>query len=385
MPASRLARRSNLFPILFAATGLLAIAGFGPAASAQTVTEAGAASSENARQEAVLAGMEYLKTKGQNPDGSFSGSTGAAVTALCVSAILENRPHAISDPAVVKGLEFLKQNVRKDGGIYAAGSKHRNYETCVAVQTFKLANNKGQYDDVLKQADRFLRGLQWDEGEGIETSDTAYGGAGYGSHNRPDLSNTSFMIEALRELGADENDPAIQKALVFVSRTQNLESDKNDTPFAAKINDGGFYYTPAAGGQSQANQTANGGLRSYGSMTYAGLKSMIYAGLDKDDPRVAAALRFISDNYSLESNPGMGAAGLYYYYHTFAKSLALADMETLKTSDGKTHNWRQDLTETLKAAQREDGSWVNEQNARWMESDANLVTAYALLALSQLK
>ena len=39
--------------------------------------------------------------------------------------------------------------------------------------------------------------------------------------------------------------PALQKALIFISRSQNLESDKNDTAFAAKINDGGFYYTPA--------------------------------------------------------------------------------------------------------------------------------------------
>ncbi len=334
------------------------------------------------RQQSVLQGIDYLRNRGQSDDGSFSGQTGSAVTALCLSAILQNRPKAINDPAVVKALAFLEKNVREDGGVYAQGSKHRNYETCVAVQAFKDANQNGRYDAILAAADKFLRGLQWDEGEGVESSDTAYGGAGYGSHNRPDLSNTAFMIEALKELGADENDPAIQKALVFVSRTQNLESAANDTPFAALVNDGGFYYTPAAGGQSQANQTANGGLRSYGSMTYAGLKSMIYAGVERGDPRVEAAMKFIRDNYTLETNPGMGTAGLYYYYHTFAKALSVADVQTLEDTDGKSHDWRAELTTLLAGKQQADGSWINTENERWMEGDANLVTAYALLTLA---
>jgi len=108
-------------------------------------------------------------------------------------------------------------------------------------------------------------------------------------------------------------DEAVQKALVFVSRCQNLESENNTTPFSAKINDGGFYYTPAAGGTSQAGKSDNGGLRSYGSMTYAGLKSMIFAGLTADDPRVKAALSWLARHYTLDENPGLGDAGLYYY------------------------------------------------------------------------
>ena len=59
-------------------------------------------------------------------------------------------------------------------------------------------------------------------------------------------------------------------------------------------------------------------------MTYAGLKSMIYAGVGADDPRVKAALKWIQQHYDLSSNPGMGQAGLYYYYHTFAKALDAA-------------------------------------------------------------
>ena len=81
------------------------------------------------------------------------------------------------------------------------------------------------------------------------------------------MSNTVFFLDALQAAGATKDDPAVQHALVFLSRCQNLESKHNVTPFAPLINDGGFYYTPAAGGNSQAGKNDNGGLRSYGSMT----------------------------------------------------------------------------------------------------------------------
>src|SRR5690606_26225763 len=154
------------------------------------------------------------------------------------------------------------------------------------------------------------------------------GGAGYGRHARPDLSNTSFFLDALHAAGVPSSDPAVQNALAFVSRCQNLEGPHNDLPFAGKVNDGGFYYTAAAGGSSQAGTTPSGGLRSYASMTYAGLQSMIYAGLTPDGPRVKAAETWIRKFYSLEENPGMGQQGLCYYYQPFAKTMeVLGDEE----------------------------------------------------------
>ena len=329
--------------------------------------------------------IDYLKARGQAEDGSFSRESGSAVTSLCVAAILKHRPEAKSDPAVVKALGFIESNFRGDGGIYAEGSKYKNYETCIATAALLEANENGKYDSALARAKAFIKGEQWDEGEGLTASDPAYGGAGYGGHSRPDLSNTAFMIESLRNLGDEADDEAIQKAMLFVARTQNMTGYGNDTKHADLVGDGGFYYTPAAGGTSQAGSTANGGLRSYASMTYAGLKSMIFAGLTPDDPRVEAALTFIRKNYDLKTNPGMGTAGLYYYYHTFAKSLDVAKIEILDDADGKPHVWRDELVATLTAAQSPDGSWINRENDRWMEGNPNLVTAYALLALAYCK
>ena len=323
-------------------------------------------------------GIDFLRIS-QADDGSWTSPTAPGVSGLVVTALLRSGLPA-DDPTVAKGLKHLEGFVQKDGGIYYKKSNHRNYETCIAMMAFHEADPQ-KYRQTIKNAENFLRGLQWDEGEGLESADAAYGGAGYGSHSRPDLSNTQFLLEALKAAGAGKNDPAVKKALIFVSRAQNLESEYNNTPFAAKVNDGGFYYTPAAGGTSQAGTTDNGGLRSYGSMTYAGLKSMIYAGLTSDDPRVKAAFQWIRRHYTLKSNPGLGQQGLFYYYHTFAKALDALGIDYLEDAQGTKHDWRKELTEQLAALQKENGSWVNTA-PRWYEGDPNLATAYSLLALS---
>ncbi len=331
-------------------------------------------------EDTVTKAIEFL-SKSQAADGSFSAEAGPAVTALVATGILDSGRSA-DDPVVAKALKYLQGFVRSDGGIYAEGSTHQNYETCIAIQCFAAANADGRYDKLLAGANKFVRGLQWDDSEGHDKSSVNYGGAGYGGHKRPDLSNTSFLLDALKSSGAGPDDAAVQKALVFVSRCQNLESADNTTPFAAKINDGGFYYTPAAGGASMAGTTDNGGLRSYGSMTYAGLKSMIHAGLTPDDPRVKAALAWLAKRYTLEENPGMGGAGLYYYYQTLARALAAAGNDSFTDENGKAHHWRSDLIQALADRQQPDGSFVNE-TPRWMEGNPNLVTGYALIALAQ--
>ncbi|WP_298863684.1 prenyltransferase/squalene oxidase repeat-containing protein [uncultured Gimesia sp.] len=326
-----------------------------------------------------MQGINFLKNS-QLDNGLWTTETVPGISALITTALLENGVPA-GDPVVAKALKRLEGYVQKDGGIYYTKSNHRNYETCISIMAFSSANRGGQYTSIIKNAEMFLRGLQWDEGEGLESSDTSFGGAGYGKHQRPDLSNTQYLIEALRKAGVKSDDPAIQKALVFVSRTQNLESEFNTTPFSSKINDGGFYYTPAAGGTSQAGNTPDGGLRSYGSMTYAGLKSMIYAGVDKNDKRVKAANEWIRRHYSLKENPGMGQMGLYYYFHTFAKALDSMQVKQFKDAKGEIHNWRAELVNHLAGLQQENGSWTNKAE-RWYEADPNLATAYALLALA---
>ena len=332
--------------------------------------------------EMVAKAMDFMRTR-QGDDGAYSKVAGPGVTALVTTGLLRNG-RSPDDPQIAASLKYLEGMVQPTGGIHRSETLYRNYETCLAMMCFAAANVDGRYDELLENAKDFVTSIQWDDGEGRSRNDAAYGGAGYGKHKRPDLSNTTFLVDALHAVGEGADSEAIQRALVFISRTQNLDSEHNTTPFAGKVNDGGFYYTPAAGGTSQAGETANGGLRSYGSMTYAGLKSMIFAGVDSNDPRVKAAVEWIRRNYDLKTNPGMGDAGLYYYYHTFAKALDALGKDSLVDDDGGRHDWRAELNDELASRQQPNGSWINE-NERWLEGNPDLVTGYVLLTLSYTK
>lgn len=322
--------------------------------------------------------IAFLKAS-QADDGSYSSQLGPGVTALVTYALLRSGVPA-SDPDVAASLKYLQSKVQPDGGIYQ-GDQFQNYETSLALMCLHEANQNGDFDSLLADATKFVRKIQWDSDESVDPSDPRYGGQGYGSKKRPDLSNTGMFIDALETLGTDDNDPAIQEALKFISNSQNLHSPHNTTKFGAMINDGGFYYTPAGEGESKAGNTENGGLRSYGSMTYVGFKSLLYAGVDRNDPRVQAARQWIADHYTLDENPGVQQQGLYYYYHVFAKSLDAYGEPVLVDSRGTEHHWRKDLIEALAKRQHEDGSWTNTAD-RWYEGDPALVTGYCLLALS---
>src|SRR5439155_20529000 len=203
---------------------------------------------------------------------------------------------------------------------------------------------------------------------------------GYDGKQRPDLSNTQFFVDALLSAGLPRDDPAVQRALRFVSRCQNLPGEHNDQAFAQKTTEddkGGLVYNPQA-----RDYTPEGGLRSAGAMTYAGLKSFLYAGVSKDDPRVKAAVNWIRRHYTLEQNPGMGKAGLYYYYHTFAKAMDALGEETFVTADGNKHPWRRELFDALKKRQQPDGSWRNAGDKTFGESDPELATSFTVLSLS---
>jgi Squalene-hopene cyclase C-terminal domain len=324
--------------------------------------------------------LEFLSAA-QAGDGSWTASNALGISGLVVYSMLESGGD-IDHPAIKKGLDFLEKFVQPDGGLYQPQSHHSNYETAICLMALAAANEDGRYSERIAAAEKFVRGVQWDTSEGIDESDPKFGGAGYGkTGDRPDLSNTLFFLEALEASGASSDDPAVQNALVFLSRCQNLESEHNTTPFAAKVNDGGFYYTPAAGGNSQAGNTPEGGLRSYGSMTYAGLKSMVFAGLTPDDPRVKAAYEWTQKFYTLAENPGMGQQGIWYYYMVMAKALDTLDVDTIADASGTSHSWRAELQAEILSKQSSNGSWVN-PTPRWLEGDPNLATAYALIALA---
>jgi squalene-hopene/tetraprenyl-beta-curcumene cyclase len=323
----------------------------------------------------------FLKSK-QAEDGSFSAMrAGPGVTALVAAALLRNG-YSADDPVVSKAIAYLEKKVQKDGGIY--DKFLANYTTSVAIMAFAEANQGGKYDAVIKNASDFIKKLQYLDDE----KDAKFGGLGYDGKTRPDLSNTQFFIDAMIAAGVPKDDPSIQKAIKFVSRCQNLPGETNDLPFAKKTTDddkGGLTYNPFDPDEKNPNRTPQGGLRSSGAMTYGGLKSFLYAGVGKDDPRVKAAIGWIRAHYTVKENPGQGQSGLYYYYHTFAKALTALGEDPFADAKGAKHAWKAELFEAIKERQGKDGSWVNDRRDSFGEGDANIATAFAVLTLSYVK
>lgn len=332
--------------------------------------------------------VAFLRSR-QAEDGSWSRQRSPGITGVVVTGLLQSGGVSPDDPMIVKAYRYIGSLVNPKAGHIAGKDPQvqlQNYVTCVNVMALAAGDQDGRYKGVIGDATKFLEQLQWDESEGKTPASDYYGGAGYDSHSRPDLSNTQFFLDALAAAGVPKDDPALKKALVFVSRCQNLKGEWNDQPWAGIIDDGSFIYSPAGGGQTKV-ETPPGtkGLPGYGSMTYAGVKSMVYCGVSKDDPRVQKALSWIRGHYTVDANPGMPTAasqrGLYYYYHTMAKCLDVLGEDRVVDSAGVAHDWRSDLINALARRQTPDGSWVNE-NDRWMEGDPDLVTGYALMALS---
>ncbi len=117
-------------------------------------------------------------------------------------------------------------------------------------------------------------------------------------------------------------------------------------------------------------------------MTYAGFKSMLYAGLSPDDVRVRAAFDWIRRHWTFEENPGLGQQGLYYYYHTMARALRAGQQDSITDLSGTSHNWRHELIDAIASRQRGDGSWQNPAD-RWLEGQPVMATIYSVLALEE--
>jgi hypothetical protein len=454
--------------------------------------------------------IAYLRSQ-QDKDSSGwavpkEGPAYPAITALVLNGMLMDKGIAATDPTVKAGVAFVLKYKQPDGGLYDKILPSYNTSICLSMLS---RVDTPEAKAAIKPAQEFLKSLQFGDGamvDGQFAKETGrvgkdhpfYGGVGYGRSGRPDNSNLNFFLQAMSDSGLPENDPAIQRALVFLKRTQMLGS-VNDLDFAKGSTQGGFIYANAAGkdsvgrGQSYGGEiaeslsgppgteatisllagpdgkprtlkrdditarvrkamadaavaevkaaadvamilvgpgngesserfevrapvgkpdtlaavlrqafTADGKpeakidakavpawkgvsrLRAYGSMTYAGFKSYVYAKLPRNDERVTAAYDWIRRNYTVAENPGAGTDGLYYFYVTFARALdAWGEpmIEVIRADGSKeSRDWALDLIDHLATLQNPDGSFKSVDD-RWMENNPVLITAYALIAL----
>lgn len=342
-------------------------------------------------QEVIKKGNKFLLSQ-QNKEGYWGDPNLPAFTGFALRSLLLDPAYDPKKPApapIQKGLAWLVSQQKVDGGIYGKGMA--TYSTSASIMALWVAG-PAKYKEQLIKARNFLINQQTDWGvKGAD--DTIFdGGIGYGgTYAHSDLSNTHRALEALyqtRTLATDSGDKKAMEldwdaALAFVSRCQNLQATNKGEKVG---NDGSFVYYPgnSKAGEAVDSKTGRVALRGYGSMGYSGLLSLVYADLDASDLRVKAIIKWLSDNYTLEENPGLGGQGLYYYYHAMAKSLVAANLPTLDGKDGLKIDWRGDLAATVINAQREDGSWINTKASRWMENDPVLVSCYAVMTLQQI-
>jgi squalene-hopene/tetraprenyl-beta-curcumene cyclase len=325
-------------------------------------------------------------------DGGWSMDRGnkPAVTALVLKALMGHGQFTMDDKVIKKGYQCLLSFKQKDGGIYDPSQGISTYTTAVAISALAAAGNpafKGDVDDAANYLKKMQiqPGSESPDGAAVKEGDPRVGGMDYGKSGQPNLSTLGFAIEAWHDAGVSADDPAMQRAVAFLQQVQNnSENDKNPLVKTGP-RDGGFFYAP---NESKAGPAGaqDKGLRSYGSMTYVGFKSLLYAGIDRTDPRVAAAFKWIRDYWRLDSNPNMPQAqsleGLYYYYLAYAKALRAWGEPKITDAAGKEHNWREELVDALKDREKTGGQWVNTQD-RWGEASPVLVTAYAVLSLEE--
>jgi squalene-hopene/tetraprenyl-beta-curcumene cyclase len=308
----------------------------------------------------------------QKADGKYDNHPG--ITAMAAAALLKMPgQHDKQLPAAGKALDYLKSLAKPDGGIYEQMIPH--YITSTAVQALVAGGRPGD-KPAIEKARAYLTEHLLDEGEGIQKSDKFYGGLGFGGTSdggKADIISLEYGLRAMKEADLPANDPAWEKAIQFLQRTQNSK-ETNDQSWSGT--DGGFVYYP---GYSQVENTT----QSYGSGTYAGLLSYSWANLQKNDRRVQNAFKWIAEHYTVDENPGIGTKALYYYYMVFAKALQAFGENTIVDGKGVSHNWREDLGKKLISLQAADGSWVNTNPAE-MQGNKTLVTAFTMMAIESI-
>ncbi|MBO61848.1 MAG: cycloartenol synthase [Verrucomicrobiales bacterium] len=348
-------------------------------------------------RESIRRGSQFLYNN-QDATGWWSDPDLPALTGLALVALKMAKAKDLDrkyESERMRAYDYLTSLVKPDGTIHAG--RLINYNTACSLMAFSVIEND-RYQSIIRKARASIANSQIDLGEKGKLDKPHDGGVGYNSkYDHSDMNNTLMAVEAMRmsEMALRGSEKSANRPVVdldwkalehFLASCQNLPERSNNPNLSKNIQDrGGFIYHP---GESKAGEVVDEkskrvALRSYGSISYAGMMSFAYARIGKDDERVKAVMAWLGDNYTLEENPGMGQEGLYYYFHLMAKSLSAQGVDKLKVADGRLVNWKRDLAKRLVSLQNPDGSWKN-SNKRWMEGDPILTTSYVLVALSLL-
>lgn len=369
------------------------------ALGAMTIQAGDIAVSDAVQKEAQVAlakGLAWLSSH-QTAAGFWSDEKNPAMTALPLWAISASGQTQYA-PNADKAVAFVLSKARPDGGIYVpnpdrGGAGLGNYNTALCIMGLQATGRKDVVPVILK-------GRTYIASTQLTGDDAHAGGFGYdkGGRRHTDLTNTGMAIDAMRRTQSLEDlRPANEQkadlnwdaAIKYVENMQQKEGeDKGSFLYVKSFGPppagmmAGTNKPPAGTGRPSMGMMAGGRppLRTYGSITYVGLLSMMQAKLTRQDPRVISAFDYCTKHWTLDENPGQGQQGIYFYYNILTRALCATGVDAIPHVNGSTLAWREALIKKVIRLQKEDGSWINENN-RWWENDPVLVTSYSLLAL----
>lgn len=312
-------------------------------------------------------------TFGKSKLSKEPGVVGLVLKALCDSPRGYREAHG---PFITMPVKYVLKT-QKGNGAFAMDGRD-TYNTALAIVGLETVENSA-YKPQIAIGREYLAKCQGKEG-GFTYGD--------GFRDGGDLSNTWFGLFGLK--GGKVSSDTHKAALDFIRRCQ--DNPETNPELAAKKGDGtgGAYYKPG-GSEAGTYKTRSGAdmPKPYGSMTAAALEAYLLCGLTADAPEVKAALGWFKKNFSAKENPGAGMQGYFYYAFAASRALHAAGIKELELADGTKVQWASALAEQLLALQDKGagessmaGSFVNKE-ARWMEDDPVLTTAYALSALNQ--
>ena len=308
-------------------------------------------------RKAIDGGVRYLKGQ-QQSNGSFGGFIGhgpAGISALCTLALL-NAGVPIDDPDMQKALKFLQTDTP------ANNSGVQTYTTSLQTMVFAQADPKRFRPDI-------LRNVGWLQAAQIQSG--SYRGSWRYKTNpeRGDNSNSQFALLALHEaerVGVRVSDHTWKLAQEYWQRAQH--------------DDGSFGYG------------ADKSEHSYGSMTCAGIASLVIASgrvregdaqvrgeqilccqeNESDADRIERALQWLGRNFAVSYNPGNGDMWRYYYLYCLERVGRL----TARRFIGN-HDWYREGTASLLASK---GALSNHWKG---DGDPRVATCMALLFLAK--
>jgi Prenyltransferase and squalene oxidase repeat len=323
----------------------------------------------------------------QADDGGWHSHTygllrsGQSLTPFVLDALLQipEQIYPVPQANVDRALAFIRNHTQPDGALGMADDipDYPNYSTALAVSVFCRAR-RPDWEAQVERMVAYLRTQQFKEQNGWHSTDPVYGAWGMGGGRRTppdtghvDLSMTRYVLEALRAAGVPPSDRIFGQARMFVERCQNFDPTQPDAA------DGGFFFSTT---EFDTNKAGHDGkrFRSYGTTTADGILALLAVGRPPDDPRIAAAQRWLAAHHRDMDVPGfVGEAyqrwprGLAFYY----SAASTQAFRLLRAEAGA------GVADGLRRTQRPDGSWANPENLV-KEDDPLIATGFAIRALA---